>query len=783
MNTIRLAIADVNDALLDSWVFLKAGSFECTPLVNAPICESSPGEALGVLGTGSAADNEPGDLGITQVTLEPDSVNAELVVDAPVPTPSVPQPVVSYTVNEIIPGQGGSATVLVTNGTGQTCSSSFMSVPAGPVTNQTLCLDDDLQFLASTVTTTSPAGTALCDVNDPEPSDPPLPEGIIPSPPIDPNPCRSITLDTPIETGTALDVTMVYKKEGPYDPLLRILLSEQVAGVFQPYEDVTKSVRQILDAQGNDPTRIESKKVKWSPVKVTCGILSGPLACEADPVPCSVGIGECTRTGFVECDIENPTPVCLGFAGPVVPGSPREEVCDAVDNDCDGEVDEDAFDAPFWYADMDNDTFGDPETLERSCDQPAGFVADGSDCNDADGTIHPGAMDICNGVDDNCNGIIDEDFDCLIPVCTGAPSTDPGVLATGTATDVGPGETGIFSVALEPGSQNASLVVTPTPPAGTVGFDVNEIITGLGGFGTVVATDGANRQCRLSFSVVPPRPGGRPGPLLRGWPTVSASSDTATEGGGATCVTAPIDEGELPPEIQPSPPGDPNECRVLILDTPINSPGTPDVTMVLKKDGPYDPNLRILLSEMGETGYGPFTDVTDAVTEIPNTNPDPTRIESKKVKWSPVRVTCGTLESGVDCDANPTTCSVGAGECARPGITGCDGAGERACLDDLGNVVSEGDPLPEVCDGLDNDCDGIVDNATLTVGAVDHQVGAGSHPGSIRTPIEGLLVSLYDKSEGSCVRDVCDQGVSWQCYESIFDVCATVVVNGGNGPG
>lgn len=62
-----------------------------------------------------------------------------------------------------------------------------------------------------------------------------------------------------------------------------------------------------------------------------------------------------------------------------------------------------------FYADADGDGFGDPIIDSVACAAPAGFVIDSTDCNDADNTIFAAALDICNGMDDNCNGLIDED--------------------------------------------------------------------------------------------------------------------------------------------------------------------------------------------------------------------------------------------------------------------------------------------------------------------------------------------------------------------------------------
>lgn len=62
----------------------------------------------------------------------------------------------------------------------------------------------------------------------------------------------------------------------------------------------------------------------------------------------------------------------------------------------------------FWYRDSDLDGFGDPTDKVGTCPQPTGYVANAQDCDDSTANIHPGVAEVCNGLDDDCNGIRDD---------------------------------------------------------------------------------------------------------------------------------------------------------------------------------------------------------------------------------------------------------------------------------------------------------------------------------------------------------------------------------------
>ncbi len=88
-----------------------------------------------------------------------------------------------------------------------------------------------------------------------------------------------------------------------------------------------------------------------------------------------------------------------------------DEACNGVDDDCDGDIDEDdAVDTATWYADTDGDAYGDAGSTTQACDQPSGYVsaAYATDCDDGDAAVHPAAAEDCDGVDDDCDGDVDE---------------------------------------------------------------------------------------------------------------------------------------------------------------------------------------------------------------------------------------------------------------------------------------------------------------------------------------------------------------------------------------
>lgn len=123
-------------------------------------------------------------------------------------------------------------------------------------------------------------------------------------------------------------------------------------------------------------------------------VVTPPVDADRDGVPADAG----------DCNDNNPSVNPNAF-----------ESCDAIDNNCNGSVDEGL--EKFYYDDSDGDGFGVEEGKLFTCAQPYRYAQYGNDCNATDAAIHPGAVELCDTLDNDCDGAVDE-------ACAASDKTD-----------------------------------------------------------------------------------------------------------------------------------------------------------------------------------------------------------------------------------------------------------------------------------------------------------------------------------------------------------------------
>ncbi|MDP2308696.1 MAG: MopE-related protein, partial [Pseudomonadota bacterium] len=149
----------------------------------------------------------------------------------------------------------------------------------------------------------------------------------------------------------------------------------------------------------------------------------------------SSGFSDADADGFAACE------ECDDASGTVNPEA--DEVCNDIDDDCDGTIDIDAIDAGTWYADADADGYTDLENVVTECDAPEGYLAETeADCDDADATSFPGGDELPDdGIDQDCDGedAIGEDTDTDVPDDDTGGGKDEEPAACGCASTSGVG--------------------------------------------------------------------------------------------------------------------------------------------------------------------------------------------------------------------------------------------------------------------------------------------------------------------------------------------------------
>ena len=172
---------------------------------------------------------------------------------------------------------------------------------------------------------------------------------------------------------------------------------------------------EFCDGEDNDLDGLIDEDKSGGPLTIDCSTL------------CGSGTRVCVEGAFTECDAPQGT----------------EEVCDSSDNDCDGLADEGL--VTTYYEDRDGDGYGsaDLTVALSSCAPPTisgpnggTYVTSNIDCNDDHREVYPTAPELCDLIDNNCDGTVDEGCSCLQGE-TRPCGLDVGVCRQGLQTCVG----------------------------------------------------------------------------------------------------------------------------------------------------------------------------------------------------------------------------------------------------------------------------------------------------------------------------------------------------------